>query len=445
MTIIRDKSLTVIVGLGKTGLSCAHFLAERNRPFAVMDNREKPPELENFVKAYPHIKLVRGQFSEELLNKACEIVLSPGVSLQEPIIERYVAMGKSIIGDIELFARTTTESIIAITGSNGKTTVTALVELMIKAAGKNAAVCGNIGQPVLSQITSKIDYYVLELSSFQLETTFSLRPMVATILNISEDHMNRYACLEDYRRAKQRIYMGCRIAIINTDAPETWNNLSFDKNPLSFGINNQADFSLIKRYQKNFISYRNQILMSVEELKLNARHHVQNALAALALGKAVGVSIEIMLQVLREFSGIRHRCQWVRRLCKVDYYNDSKGTNVGATQAAIESLGKIAQGRIILIAGGQGKGANFSSLKEPVKHYVKQVILIGEDASLLEQTLKGITFIKYAYSMSEAVKRSAKAAQSGDIVLLSPACASFDMFINYEHRGDVFIEMVEAL
>ena len=442
---IKDAPLTVIIGLGKTGLSCAHFLAKRNQLFAVMDSREKPPELENFIKAYPHVKLVCGQFSEKLLNKACEIVLSPGVSVQDPIIKRHITMGKSVIGDIELFARTANKSIIAITGSNGKTTVTVLVGLMIKAAGKRASVCGNIGQPVLSQITSKFDYYVLELSSFQLETTFSLRPAAATILNISEDHMNRYACLEDYRRAKQRIYIDCSMAVVNADAPEIWRNLSFEKTPLSFGINNQADFSLIKRHQKSFIAYQNQVLISTEELKLNSRHHIQNALAALALGKIVGIPIEMMLQVLREFSGIRHRCQWVRRLCKVDYYNDSKSTNVAATQAAIESLGQVAQGRIILIAGGQGKGGNFLPLKDLVKHYVKQVILIGEDASLLEETLKGITFIKYAHSMSEAVKYSAKVAQSGDIVLLSPACASFDMFINYEHRGDVFIEMVEEL
>lgn len=357
---MKDAPLTVIVGLGKTGLSCAHFLAERNQLFAVMDSREKPPELEHFIRTYPHIELICGQFSEELLNKAYEIVLSPGVSLQESLIKRYVEMGKSIIGDIELFARTVTKSIIAITGSNGKTTVTILVSLMIKAAGKSAIVCGNIGKPVLNYITSKCDYYVLELSSFQLETTFSLRPMAAILLNISEDHMNRYTCLEDYRRAKQRIYVDCSMAVVNADAPEIWRNLSFDNTPISFGINNQADFSLIKRHQKHYIAYQNQILMPTEELKLNARHHLQNALAALALGKIAGVPIEIMLQVLREFSGIRHRCQWIRKLCHVNYYNDSKSTNVSATQAAIESLGQVAAGRIILIAGGQGRRPIFS-------------------------------------------------------------------------------------
>ncbi|ACJ21032.1 UDP-N-acetylmuramoyl-L-alanine--D-glutamate ligase [Coxiella burnetii] len=442
---MSSESLTVIVGLGKTGLSCAQFLAAKNQPFAVMDSREEPPEWENFIKTYPRVELIRGQFSEKLLNEAQEIILSPGVSLQEPLIAKQAAQGKSIIGDIELFARNVNKPIIAITGSNGKTTVTTVVGLMMKAAGRNVSVCGNIGEPVLEQITPEPDYYVLELSSFQLETTFSLRSQAATILNISEDHMNRYATLQDYLRAKQRIYTDCFIPIVNADEPEIWCHLPFNKKPLSFGLNNAADFSLAEHNQKTSIAYQGKILMPIQELKLNARHHLQNALAALALGTAAKIPIENMLHLLRDFSGIRHRCQWVRKYKEIDYYNDSKGTNVGATRAAIESLGQAAKGQLILIAGGQGKGADFSPLKDVVKRYVKQVILIGEDAPLLEKTLKEITVIKHADSMNEAVKRSTQAAKAGDIVLLSPACASFDMFTNYEHRGDVFTETVEAL
>ena len=440
-----NKPLTVIIGLGKTGLSCARFLTEKNQPFAVMDSREEPLEFKNFIKTYSQAEVICGQFSEKLLNDAQEIILSPGVSLQEPLIAKQIAKGKSVISDIELFARTINKPIIAITGSNGKTTLATVMGLMMKAAGRNVAICGNIGEPALEQVDSKSDYYVLELSSFQLETTFSLKSQVATILNISEDHMNRYVTFQDYLHAKQRIYAHCNTPIVNADEPGIWWNLSFNEKPLSFGLNSSADFSLVEKNRQIVITYRNQTLISVQELKLNTRHHLQNALAALALGKAIGLSTEVMLRILREFLGIRHRCQWVRKYKGVDYYNDSKGTNVGATQAAIKSLGQTAKGRLILIAGGQGKAANFFPLKDSIRRHVKQVILIGEDAPLLEKTLKGITVIKQANSMNKAIEQAVKAAQVGDIVLLSPACASFDMFKNYEHRGDVFIELVEAL
>ena len=442
---MKTKPLTIIIGLGKTGLSCARFLTARNRPFAVMDSCAEPPEFKNFIKTYPQAEVICGQFSEKLLNDAQEIILSPGVSLKEPLIAKQIAKGKSVIGDIELFARTVNKPIIAITGSNGKTTLTTVVGLMMEAAGRNVAVCGNIGEPVLEQVASKSNYYVLELSSFQLETTFSLKSQVATILNISEDHMNRYVTFQDYLHAKQRIYTHCNTPIINADEPDLWCNLSFNEKPLSFGLNSSADFSLVDKNRQMVITYRNRTLISAQELKLNTCHHLKNALAALALGKAIGLPTEVMLQVLREFLGVRHRCQWVRKYKGVDYYNDSKGTNVGATQAAIKSLGQATRGQLILIAGGQGKEADFFPLQDSVKRHVKQVILIGEDAPLLEKTLKGITAIKQANSMNEAVEQAVESAQVGDIVLLSPACASFDMFKNYEHRGDVFIETVEAL
>ncbi|MFV9988705.1 MAG: UDP-N-acetylmuramoyl-L-alanine--D-glutamate ligase [Coxiella endosymbiont of Dermacentor nuttalli] len=442
---MQDKQLIVIVGLGKTGLSCSKFLVEKNRYFAVTDNRQKPPKLKEFVKAYANVELALGDFSENLLNKAQEIILSPGVPLYEPAIAKQAAMGKSIISDIELFACVAKKPVVAITGSNGKSTVTTVVGLMMKTAGMNAIVCGNIGQPVLQQLHSDPEYYILELSSFQLETTFSLQPHVATILNISEDHMDRYTSLKEYIQAKQRIYNSCRTPVVNADEPEIWKNLSFKEKPLSFGLKNQADFSLTERDNKTFITYRGRRLMSIEELKLNTHHHIQNVLAALALGKAAYVPMGAMLKVLSDFRGIRHRCQWVRKYKDVDYYNDSKGTNVGATQAAIISLGEARKGRLILIAGGQSKGANFSALRNVVKRYVKHIVLIGEDASRLEKALGGCTKISRFSSMKEAVKQSTDIAQPGDVVLLSPACASYDMFKHYEHRGDVFIEMVEKL
>lgn len=442
---MKGKQLTVIVGLGKTGLSCAKFLAEKNQPFAVTDSRQEPPQLKEFVQAYPQAKIALGEFSENFLNEAHQIIISPGVPLCDPAILKQARMGKSIIGDIELFARVVKKPVIAITGSNGKTTVTTVLGLIMKAAGMNAVVCGNIGKPVLQQLDLDPEYYILELSSFQLETTFSLQPYVSTILNISEDHMDRYTSLQEYVRAKRRIYDLCQTYIINADEPEIWEKISFKKSPLSFGLKNRADFSLMEHNHKTYIAYQRQRLLPVAELKLKAPHHIQNALAALALGMSVGAPMDIMLEVLRNFTGIRHRCQWVRKYKGINYYNDSKGTNVGATQAAIVWLGEVSKGKLILIAGGRGKGADFSNLRSVVKRYVKQAVLIGEDAPLIEKALQGYTKISRAFSMEEAVKKSTAVAQRGDVVLLSPACASFNMFKNYEHRGDIFIQTVEGL
>lgn len=440
----REK-LTVIVGLGKTGLSCAQFLADTNQSFAITDSRKEPPKLKDFVQAYPRVNLALGGFCENLLNEAQRIILSPGVSPYEPAISKQVAMGKPIIGDIELFARVIKKPVIAITGSNGKTTVATIVGLMMKAAGINAVVCGNIGKPALQQLRLNPEYYILELSSFQLETTFSLKPHVATILNVSEDHMDRYVSLQDYIRAKQRIYNSCWIPVVNADESEIWNNFSFQGKPISFGLQNQTDFSLIKHNNEIFMAYQHQSLMRIEELKINTHYHIQNALAALALGKAADIPMEAMLKVLRDFTGIRHRCQWVRKYKDVDYYNDSKGTNVGASQAAIVSLGEITKGKLVLIAGGQSKRADFSILRNVVKRYVKHVILIGEDAPRLEKAIQGYTKISRAFSMEESVKQSTDVAKPGDVVLLSPACASYDMFAHYEDRGDVFMEIVKGL
>lgn len=442
---MKNKPFTVIVGLGKTGLSCAQFLKQKDQPFAVMDSRAEPPQLKELTQICSDTELLLGQFSENLLEKAEEIILSPGVSLKEPLIAKQVAKGKSIVADIELFAREIKKPIIAITGSNGKTTVTTLVGLMMQAAGFNTTVCGNIGEPVLQKIKTKTDYYVIELSSFQLETTFSLHSKAATILNISEDHMDRYATLQDYLSAKQRIYAHCQTPVVNADEPKIWKYLSHTKKLLSFGLEVPADFSLIEYEKQIYITYHGERLVPIKELKLHAHHHLQNAMAALAIGTTVNIPITTMLQVLCNFSGIRHRCQWIRKRHRVDYFNDSKGTNVGATQASIISLGQLAKGQLVLIAGGQSKGADFSPLRECVKRYVKEVVLIGEDASILEKALKEYTIIKHADSMSEAVKQAATVARAGDIVLLSPACASYDMFRNYEDRGDVFVNTVEAL
>ncbi len=438
----------VIVGLGDTGLSCARFLAKKQLPFSVTDSRAEPPQLKAFIQEFPTVAVVTGGFSEELLNNASEIVVSPGVSLKEPVIAKQMALGKSVIGDIELFAREIKSPVIAITGSNGKTTVTTLVGEMMRAAGVKAAVCGNIGDPALESITfPEPNYYLMELSSFQLETTFSLRPKTATILNISQDHLDRYANMSEYTLAKQRIYQQCEIPVVNADEPMIWQGLFGKQRPLSFGLNNyrEVDFSVMKKNHLAYVAQGGKPLIAVDEFPLQAPHHLLNALAALALGSAVSLSMDAMLSVLREFSGLPHRCQWVRKHQNVAYYNDSKGTNVGATISAIMSLGQVTPGKLILIAGGQGKGADFSPLKESVSKFVKELILIGEDAPVIEKALKPVVPITRAKSMEEAVEVAYRKAMAGDGVLLSPACASFDMFTNYEHRGTTFIKAVEAL
>ncbi len=439
----------VIVGLGKTGLSCARFLADQKQAFAVIDSRLHPPELDEFYQddcSHKAVDIVTGHFSNDLLSQARAIVLSPGISLKHPSIAPHLARGIPVIGDIELFAREVRQPVVAITGSNGKTTVTTLVGRMMQKAGYNTAVCGNIGEPVLPLLRAEgVERYVLELSSFQLETTFSLSAQVATVLNISPDHMDRYAHFQAYAAAKQRIYQRCKAAVINLDDPHSCTGMPPEASVVSFGWSKGADFSVRSVCNKTAIVYQEEPCLFATELKVQAKHSLQNAMAALAIGHASGLSIALMLPVLREFSGIRHRCQWVRQCQGVDYYNDSKGTNVAATVMAIESLGEVTGGQIVLIAGGQSKGADFTPLKKVLKTYVKMVILIGEDTRSLQETVYTTASMKSAKSMEAAVLLASQSAEEGDGVLLSPACASFDWFAHFEERGDHFIAAVEAL
>ena len=443
----KNVGLKAIVGLGATGLACARYFIKKNIPVAVVDSRDHPPQLKALQKEYPDIDVSLGKFSEKILNAADEIVVSPGVSVKEPAIARQVAKGKSVVGDIELFARDVKKPVLAITGSNGKTTVTTLLGLMMQYAGLRTSVCGNIGKPVLEQLTrSEPDYYVVELSSFQLETTYSLAPKAATVLNVSPDHMDRYANYQAYLQAKQRIYQHCVGPVVNADEPTIWRDLNLPAPVVQYSVRNpRADFSLIQRGGCSYLAHNGNVLIAANELKLKARHHLQNALAALAMGYVAELPIAAMLDVLQHFAGLPHRCQWIRNYNNVDWYNDSKGTNVGATQAAIESLGSQITGELILIAGGEGKGAKFSSLQPAVSRYVRHVILIGEDAPVIECALKKTAHISRAMSMEAAVAMAAKVAKAGDSVLLSPACASFDMFDNFEHRGEVYTQAVEAL
>ncbi len=447
MSLISTDKQRIIVGLGVTGLSVARYLAGRDLPFAVCDTRTNPPGLDKLKRFAPMADLYLGELDAQLLSSADELIVNPGIPLSTPAIQTAIQAGVKVVGDIELFARAVDAPIVAITGSNAKSTVTTLVGLMAEKAGRRVAVGGNIGTPALDLLDSKADLYVLELSSFQLETTEALNAEVATVLNISEDHMDRYADLGAYHLAKHRIFRGARQVVVNRDDALT-RPLVADRLPCwSFGLGKPdlRGFGLIEQDGQKHLAFEFKALMPVSELKIRGAHNQANALAALALGHAVGLPMTAMLEALRDFPGLPHRCQWVGQHAGVDYYDDSKATNVGAALAAIEGFGGTLQGRQVLIAGGDGKGADFSPLREPISRYCRAVVLLGRDADKLEQVLKGHVPLQRVSSLDEAVSAAASLAQPGDAVLLSPACASLDMFANFEERGRLFAAAVGRL
>lgn len=443
------QGTTIIVGLGKTGLSCVRYLAQKNIPLAVMDSRDNPPGIAELKHEFPTIPVQFGSFSTDFLLNAKEIIISPGVALREPAIVGAIAKGIPVLGDIELFARDVTAPVIGITGTNGKSTVTTLVGEMAKAAGKKVGVGGNLGTPALDLLREQpnADLYILELSSFQLETTSSLKTLAATVLNVTPDHLDRYRDFDDYIAAKQRIYLHCNTAVINREDQLSYSGLPIAQAILSFGLDEPSaqQYGLRQQDAKTYLSYGKENLLDVNEMIIKGKHQWANALASLALGTAAGLPLPKMLQTLRTFPGLRHRCQWVATIEQVDWYNDSKGTNVSSSLAGIAGLGDALQGKLILIAGGQGKQQDFSPLRAPIAKFARAVILLGQDAPLIEAALQGVTPILHATDLNQAVYLAQQTAQSGDAVLLSPACASFDMFKNFEHRGDVFIEAVQAL
>jgi UDP-N-acetylmuramoylalanine--D-glutamate ligase len=441
-----ESKVKVVVGLGQTGLSCARYLSRRQESFKVIDTRPNPPGLQQLQAECPDVELELGEFREETLMNAAQLIVSPGVDQQTPAIRKAVKSGVPVTGDVDMFASEVQAPVIAITGSNAKSTVTSLVGEMGRAEGLNVAVAGNIGLPVLDLLQeAPASLYVLELSSFQLETTSNLGAEVATVLNLSLDHMDRYASMEAYRTAKQRIFQKCHQAVINSDDSMSRADLPSTIQQWHFSLteSSASEFSLLTRDNKQYLGFNNEILMPVSELKIAGSHNVANALAALALGHAAGLSMAAMLSALKSFRGLPHRCQWVAEKNGVNWFNDSKGTNVGACIAAIRGLG--GKGKLILLAGGQGKGADFSALTEPLSTHARLAILFGEDAGLINEAVKNAIMTLTVSSMEEAVQLANSKADSGDIVLLSPACASFDMFSNYEERGEVFMHCVGEL
>jgi UDP-N-acetylmuramoylalanine--D-glutamate ligase len=364
-----------------------------------------------------------------------------------PALQAAAANGVKLSGDIELFAREAKAPIVAITGSNAKSTVTSLVGEMAAAAGRKVAVGGNLGTPALDLLNDDVELYVLELSSFQLEITDQLNAEVATCLNISEDHMDRYDGLPAYHQAKHRIFRGARQVVVNRDDRLSRPLVADDLPTWSFGLGKPdfKGFGLFEESGEKYLAFQFDALMPANQLKMRGAHNQSNALAALALGHAVGLPFEPMLATLRNFAGLAHRCQWVAERKGVTYYDDSKATNVGAALAAIDGLGSDITGELVLIAGGDGKGADFSALHSPVSHQCRAVVLLGRDAEQLAAALDGAAPIHRVQTLQDAVQLAAKLAQSGDAVLLSPACASLDMFENFEDRGRQFAAAVGAL
>ena len=450
MTIKPEQAVyTLVVGLGKTGLSVVRYLRALGEALIVVDSRAIPPGLGKLKEEYSDVECVTGKFDTALFTNARRIVVSPGVPLAEPALVEARKYNIEIIGDIDLFAHEVAAPVVAITGSNGKSTVTTLLASMASNTGMNAVACGNIGMPVLDSLDENVDLYVLELSSFQLETLQCLPMKAAVVLNISADHMDRYENLAAYAMSKQVIYENAEVLVVNKDDALASSyvanraGIAADRK-ISFTLNNpdENEFGICQdENQQRALCFGSSVLIVVDQLKMKGSHNLQNALAALALGHAVGLSVDSMLATLREFKGLQHRTQFVAELNGVSWINDSKATNVGATVAALAGL----PGKHVLIAGGEGKGADFSELAEAVKQHCRAVVLIGKDAAKIAAVIDDTIPVKAATDMRTAVLAAESLAQPGDNVLLAPACSSFDMFENFEHRGNVFIQEVEKL
>lgn len=437
---------TVVVGLGKTGLACARYLSTQGISFAVTDNRDIPPMLDEMLSEFPDVPLSLGSFDESLLSNAENLLLSPGVSKQEAVIRQVIDTGVDVYGDVELFCRNNSVPVIAITGSNGKSTVTTLVTEMLRLANNKVIEGGNLGTPVLELLAAETpDAYVLELSSFQLETVESLNALTAVVLNISPDHMDRYEDLEDYAKAKECIYDGSGTMVINLDDPIVAKMSQDKRNCIGYTLSEPESGSYgVREYEdKRWVVKGEEKLIPVDQLYIKGEHNIANAMAAMALAEAMNCPKEAMLTALRTYAGLQHRCQWIAEHENVQWFNDSKGTNVGATCAAIKGLSE--NENLILIAGGDGKGAEFSEMEDVAEGRLKAAIVLGKDGPEIGQVLSRVIPVHAVDDMAMAVKTAARIAKAGDIVLLSPACASLDMYKNYQARGDAFMAAVKSV
>jgi len=452
----------LVLGLGETGLSMARWLARERADVRVADTREAPPGLGELRLELPEVAVHCGGFSDELFAGLDLVAISPGVRLAEPPVRRAAGRGVPVVGDIELFAQALPKDavprVVCVTGTNGKTTVTALAGAMCAAAGLDCEVAGNIGPAVLDALRRRREAgrepqaWVLELSSFQLETTESLDAGAAAMLNLSEDHLDRYASLREYAAAKARVFRGSGVQVLNRDDPWSMAMALPGRRTFTFGLGaatSGQDFGLINREGALWLAQGAKALFAVADMKLAGLHNAANALAALALCHAIGLPVGPSLRALAEFGGLPHRVEPVGARAGVRYYDDSKGTNVGSTVAALAGLsGALREpgAKLVLIAGGEGKAQDFSPLAPAVAQAARAVVLIGRDAPLIERALDGAGVpLRRAATMEEAVALAAAQARPGDAVLLSPACASFDMFRDYKHRGEAFRDAVLRL
>ena len=454
-TSLKGKRLLVL-GLGESGLAMAKWAARNGAVVRVADSRDTPPNVDALRAAAPAAELVTGPFRPATFADIDLIGLSPGVPLATPLVQAAKGRGVPVVSEIELFAwainaQSPRPKVIAITGSNGKTTTTALTGHMCQWAGKKVAVAGNIGPAALDALMAAQDQgalpevWVLELSSFQLETTDSLAPDAATVLNVSEDHLDRYAGMEDYAAAKARVFQGEGVIVLNRDDPRVM-AMGIPGRPfLTFGqgsAKNASELGLTEGVGGLWLMHGDERLLRVAEMKLAGLHNAANALAAMALCGAIGIQIYPLLLALKDFKGLAHRVEFVTEIGGVAYYDDSKGTNVGATLAALQGMGR----KVAIILGGDGKGQDFAPLEAALTAHGRAAALIGRDAELIATAVAGCGIpLQRCADMAEAVAFCAAAAQPGDAVLLSPACASLDMYRNYAHRAEVFVAAVQAL
>lgn len=428
----------VIIGLGMTGLSCVDFFMARGVTPRVMDTRVAPAGLDKLPEA---VERYVGGLNEDWLLTADLIVASPGIALAHPSLSAAADAGVEIVGDIELFCREAQAPIIAITGSNGKSTVTSLVGEMAKAAGLDVGVGGNIGLPALMLLDPERELYVLELSSFQLETTSSLRAVAATILNVTEDHMDRYPLgLQQYRAAKLRVYENARACIVNADDALTMPVRGADDRCISFGVD-VGDYHLNRQQGETWLRVKGEKVLNVKEMKISGQHNYSNALAALALADAAGLPRASSLKALTTFTGLAHRFQLVLEHNGVRWINDSKATNVGSTEAALNGL--QLDGTLYLLLGGDGKSADFTPLSRYLTGDNVRLYCFGRDGAQLAALRPDVAV--QTETMEQAMRQIAPQVVPGDMVLLSPACASLDQFKNFEQRGDVFARLAKEL
>jgi len=461
---------TLIIGLGETGYSCAKFLMKKNCPFDVCDTREQPPYEQQILKLLPQVNFLQlNKIDYQLLQQYEQIIVSPGISVRDEAFKQFKQQGKLVVGDIALFLQENKKynkkPVIAVTGSNGKSTVVTLAEHILKQTGNKVMAGGNLGIPALDLLDKELDIYILELSSFQLETIpkqFVGEDVFdsAVVLNVSEDHMDRYESLEDYRRVKESIFYLSKYRVFNKNEWLLDESLK-DKNYSEFSLNKpeKQGYGLINKEGVTYLAqsiccqqdpiYKQ--IMPVDEISITGKHNYSNILATLALLEPFAISNSILAKAIKTYKGLAHRCEWVANIEDVNYYNDSKGTNAGATVAAINSYDRPK----ILIAGGIGKDADFSELAKVINHKIKHVLLMGQDALKIKKSIESEQFsisekaellsIEMVKNMQEAVKRAQQLAHSGELVLFSPACASFDMYKNYVERGNDFVNKVKQL